>query len=166
MASQIQLGFRETPSKISESLSAKGYAYDGKIVSTVSRKLQNRNLLLPYLVFAIPKLTSNFCFEIVCNEKVRSRILETIGRFPWTIYYLSARGIVVWTTTPGEHQVEYYQLFRALEQQPGVQSVNPIMTISYRGSQSMFDLTRNLTYQNGKWSVNSEDIEMDSYFEF
>jgi len=166
IASQIQPSFRETPSKISESLSAKGYDYDGKIISAVSRKLQNRNLLLPYLVFAIPKLTSNFCFEIVCNEKVRSRILETIGRFPWTIYYLSPRGIVVWTMTPGEHQVEYYQLFRALEQQPGVQSVNPIMTISYRGSQSMFDLTRNLTYQNGKWSVKSEDIEMGSYFEF
>ena len=68
--------------------------------------------------------------------------------------------------TPGEHQVEYYQLIRALEQQPGVQSVNPIMTISYRGSKSMIDLTRNLTYENGKWSVSSEDIEMDSYFEF
>ncbi|MGY5860328.1 MAG: winged helix-turn-helix domain-containing protein [Candidatus Thorarchaeota archaeon] len=166
IASQLQLGSREAPSKISESLGAKGYDYDGKIVSAVSRKLQNRNLLLPYLLFALPKLTSNFCFEIVCNEKVRSRILETIGRFPWTIYYLSTRGIVVWTMTPGEHQVEYYQLFRALEQQPGVLSVNPIMTISHRGSRSMFDLTRNLTYQNGKWSVNSDDIELESYFEF
>lgn len=166
IASQIQLGSREAPSKISESLSAKGYDYDGKTVAAVSRKLQNRNLLLPYLVFALPKLTSNFCFEIVCNEKVRSRILEAIGKFPWTIYYLSTRGIVIWTMTPGEHQVEYYQLFRALEQQPGVQSVNPIMTISYRGSQSMFDLTRYMTYQNGKWSATPEDIELESYFEF
>jgi len=166
IVSQLQLNYRDAPSKISEILSAKGYDYDGKIVSAVSRKLQNRNLLLPYLVFALPQLTSNFCFEIVCNEKVRSRILEAIGKFPWTIYFLSSRGIIVWTMTPGEHQVEYYQLFRALEQQPGVHSVNPIMTISYRGSQSMFDLTRNLTYQNGMWSVNSEDIELESYFEF
>ena len=68
--------------------------------------------------------------------------------------------------TTGEHQVDYYQLFRALEQKPGVQSVNPIMTISYRGSQSMFDLTRNLTYDNGKWSVKPEDVEIEQYMEF
>ena len=92
--------------------------------------------------------------------------METVGRFPWTIYYLSSRGIIVWTMVPGEQQVEYYQLFRALEQKSGVQSVNPIMTISYRGSQSMFDLTRNLTYQDGRWSVSSEDLELESYFEF
>jgi len=166
IASQIQLDARAAPSKISESLSAKGFDYDAKIVSTVSRKLQNRNLLLHYLVFAIPGLTSNFCFEIVCNKEFVSRILETISRFPWTIYYLSSRGIVVWTMTPGEHQVEYYQLFRALEQKPGVQSVNPIMTISYRGSKSMLDLTRNMNYQNGKWSVTPEDIEIDPYMDF
>ncbi len=166
ITSQIQSDVRAAPRKISENLSRKGYDYDAKIVSTVSRKLQNRNLLLPYLVYAIPGLTSNFCFEVACNEDVRSRILETIGRFPWTIYYLSSRGIVVWIMTPGDHQVEYYQLFRALEQKPGVQSVNPIMTIFYRGSKSMLDLTRNLTYQNGKWSVNPEDIEIDPYMDF
>ncbi|MGY5880936.1 MAG: hypothetical protein RTV31_11835 [Candidatus Thorarchaeota archaeon] len=166
VASHIQSRVRDAPSKISESLRLQGHDYDSKIVSMVSRKLQKRNLILPYLVFAIPGLTSNFCFEVACNKEVRSRIIETIGRFPWTIYYLSTRGIIVWTMTPGDHQVEYYQLFRALEGKPGVHSVNPIMTISYRGSKSMTDLTRNLTYENGKWSVTPEDIEMDSYFEF
>lgn len=166
ITSQIQSNVRATPSKIIEILRLKGYNYDVKSVSAVLKKLQKRKIILPYLVFAIPGLTSNFCFEVVCNKEVSSRILETIGRFPWTIYYLSTRGIVVWTMTPGEHQVEYYQLFRALEQKPGVQSVNPIMTISYRGSKSMIDLRRNMTYQNGKWSANPEDIEMESYFEF
>lgn len=164
--SHMQTRMRESPSKTSEGLQLLGYDYDPKIVSLASRKLQKRGIILPYLVFALPGLTSNFCFEIVCNESVRSRIIEVIGRFPWTIYYLSSRGIVVWTMTPGDHQVEYYQLFRALEQKPGVQSVNPIMTISYRGSQSMFDLTRNLTYENAKWSIEPEDVETDSYMEF
>ena len=166
ITSQIQLSARAAPSKICEILGSKGYDYDPKLVSSVSRKLQNRNLLLPYLVFAIPGLSSNFCFEIVCNEKFKARILEAIGKFPWTIYYSSSRGIIVWTMTPGDQQVEYYQLFRALEQKPGVQSVNPIMTISYRGSKSMFDLTRNMDYQNGKWQIDSEIIELEPYFEF
>jgi len=166
IASQMQTRIRDTPSKISEGLRLHGFDYDSKIISMVSRKLQKRNIILPYLVFAMPGLTSNFCFEIVCNETVRSKIIEVIGRFPWTIYYLSTRGIVVWTMTPGDHQVEYYQLFRALEQKQGVQSVNPIMTISYRGSRSMFDLTRNLTYENTKWSIEPEEVEIDSYMEF
>jgi len=68
--------------------------------------------------------------------------------------------------TPGDHQVDYYQLFRALESKPGVQSVHPIMTISYRGSKSMFDLTRNIDYQNGKWLIDPESVEMEPYFEF
>ncbi len=166
IVSQMQTRIREPPSKISEGLRLQGYDYDSKLVSLVSRKVQKRNIILPYLVFAFPGISSNFCFEVVCNKEVRSRIIEVIGRFPWTIYYLSTRGIIVWTMTPGEHQVEYYQLFRALEKKPGVQSVNPIMTISYRGSKSMFDLTRNLTYDDGRWSVTNEDVELDSYFEF
>ncbi len=166
IASQIQMDARAAPSKISESLSIKGIDFDSKEVSTIVRKLQNRNLLSPYLMFALPRLSSNFCFEITCNDEYKPRILETIGRFPWTIYYLSSRGIIVWTMTPGEHQVEYYQLFRALEQKPGVYSVNPIMTISQRGSKSMLDLTRNMTYQNGRWSVDSEDIDISPYMDF
>jgi hypothetical protein len=162
----MQTRIREPPSKISEGLRLQGYDYDSKLVSLVSRKIQKRNIILPYLVFAFPGISSNFCFEVVCNKEVRSRIIEVIGRFPWTIYYLSTRGIIVWTMTPGEHQVEYYQLFRALEKKPGVQSVNPIMTISYRGSKSMFDLTRTLTYEDARLSVTDEDVELDSYFEF
>ncbi len=166
VASQIQMDARASPSKISESLSAKGIDFESKEVSTITRKLQNRNLLWPYLMFALPRLSSNFCFEITCNDKYKPRILETIGRFPWTIYYLSSRGIIVWTMTPGEHQVEYYQLFRALEQKLGVHSVNPIMTISQRGSKSMLDLTRNMTYLDGKWSVNHKDIDISPYMDF
>jgi DNA-binding Lrp family transcriptional regulator len=166
IASQVQMDARAAPSKISESLAIKGFDYDAKLVSTMVRKLQNRNLLLPYLVFALPKLASNFCFEVTCNGDAKPQILGMISRFPWTMYYLSSRGIIVWTMTPGEHQVEYYQLFRALEQKPGVHSVNPIMTISQRGSKSMLDLTRNLTYNNGSWSVKPEDVDIGPYMEF
>lgn len=166
IASQIQMDARAAPSKISENLSIKGIDFDSKTISTITRKLQNRNLLLPYLTFSIPKLSSNFCFEVTCTDTIKPQILETIGRFPWTMYYVSSRGIIVWTMTPGEHQVEYYQLFRSLEQKPGVHSVNPIMTISQRGSKSMLDLTRNIDYQNGSWSVDSEDIDISPYMEF
>ena len=165
VASQAQMNARDPPSKVSESLGMKGFDYDAKTVSSILRRLQTRSLLLPYVVFALPKLSSNFVFEIVCNSEVKPRILETIGRFPWVLYYLSSRGIVVWMMCSGDHQVEYYQLFRALEKKPGVHSVNPIMTISQRGSRSMFDLTRALTYQSGHWSANPEDIDISRYIE-
>ena len=164
-ASQIQLNARDPPSKISERLGMQGFDYDAKTVSSILRKLQTRNILLPYIVFALPKLSSNFIFEIVCNSEVKARILETIGRFPWVMYYLSSRGMLVSTMCSGDHQVDYYQLFRALEKKPGVHSVNPIMTISQIGSKSMFDLTRNLTYKNGQWSANPEDIDISRYME-
>ena len=165
VASQIQLDARSSPSKISEHLAIKGYDYDAKTVSSIIRRIQTRNILLPYLVFAIPKLSSNFCFEITCNSTTKPRILETIRKFPWVIYYLSSRGIIVWTMCPGDHQVEYYQLFRALEKKPGVHLVNPIMTIAQRGSKSTLDLTRNFTYQKGKWLVPPEELDIRPYFE-
>jgi DNA-binding Lrp family transcriptional regulator len=166
VAAEMQLDARAPPSKISESLRMRGMNIDSKKISSITRKIENHRLTLPYLVFAIPGLSSNFCFEIVCNDDWKPRILSTIKNFPWVMYYLSSRGIIVWTLTPGNHQVEYYQLFRALEQKPGVSSVQPIMTISHRGSKSMLDLTRGLTYTNGLWSIKSDSVDISNYIEY
>jgi DNA-binding Lrp family transcriptional regulator len=166
IAAEMQLDARAPPSKISEGLRMRGINIDPKKISTIIRKLQNHNLSLPYLMFAIPKLSSNFCFEIICNDEWKSRILLTIKKFPWVMYYLSSRGIIVWTMTSGEHQVEYYQLIRALEQKPGVSSVQPIMTISQSGSKSMLDITRDLTFIDGRWSIGPESLDIGDYIEY
>lgn len=165
VTSQMKLDARALPGKISENLMMKGWPIDTRKVSSTQRKLQNHNLVLPFVLFGLPKLSSNFCFEIICNDEWKPRILETIGKFPWVMYYLSDRGIVVWTMTSGDHQVEYYQLFRALEQKPGVRSVQPIMTIAQQGSRSMLDLVRNLSLENGVWSANEDDIDISKYME-
>lgn len=166
VTSQMKLDARALPGKISENLMVKGMPIDTRKVSSTQRKLQNHNLALPFILIALPKLSSNFCFEIICNDAWKPRILETIGKFPWVMYYLSDRGIIVWTMTSGDHQVEYYQLFRALEQKPGVLSVQPIMTIAQQGSRSMLDLVRNHSLANGVWSVDEDDIDISKYMDF
>ena len=165
VTSQMKLDARALPGKISENLMMKGWPIDTRKVSSTQRKLQNHNLALPFILIALPKLSSNFCFEIICNDEWKPRILETIGKFPWVMYYLSDRGIIVWTITSGDHQVEYYQLFRALEQKPGVSSVQPIMTIAQQGSRSMLDLVRNHSLANGVWSVDEDDIDISKYMD-
>lgn len=166
IASEMQLDARAPPSKISEGLRNRGIQVDPKKISAVIRKFQSRHLTLPYLVFGLPGLSSNFCFEITCNDDWKSRILSTIRDFPWVMYYLSSRGIIVWTLTPGNHQVEYYQLFRALEQKPGVSAVQPIMTISHRGSKSMLDLTRELAYIDGRWSIRQDNLDIGNFIDY
>jgi DNA-binding Lrp family transcriptional regulator len=160
VGSQLQLNVRAPPSKISKSLSAEGWDIDARKVSQVIQKLNNRTLFLPYVVISGLGLSSNFCFEIVCNESWIDRILSTIVTFPWTMYYLSARGIIVWTSVPADHQVEYYQVFRALQQMSGVEVVQPIMTISQRGSRSTIDLTRNWEYRDGVWYVKPDEVDL------
>jgi DNA-binding Lrp family transcriptional regulator len=166
IAAEMQLDARAPPSRISEGLRMRGIDIDPKKISAIIRKFQNHTLLLPYLMFALPKLSSNFCFEIICSDEWKSRILLAIKKFPWVMYYLSSRGIIVWTMTSGEHQVEYYQLIRALEQKPGVSSVQPIMTISQSGSKSMLDITRDLTFTDGRWSVGPESLDIRDYLEY
>jgi DNA-binding Lrp family transcriptional regulator len=160
VGSELQLNVRAPPSKISKSLSTYGRDIDARRVSQVIQKLNSRNLLLPYVAVYGLGLSSNFCFEIVCNDAWRDRILSTIVTFPWTMYYLSARGIIVWISVPGNHQVEYYQVFRALQQMSGVEVVQPIMTISQRGSRSTIDLTRNWEYNDGIWTVKPDDVDL------
>ncbi|MFX1607243.1 MAG: hypothetical protein ACFFDD_15260, partial [Promethearchaeota archaeon] len=67
------------------------------------------------------------------------------------------------TSVPGSHQVEYYQIFRSLQQMSGVEMVQPIMTISQRGSRSTIDLTRNWEYEEGVWNVKPEEVDIRQY---
>ncbi|MFX1559775.1 MAG: hypothetical protein ACFFBL_04245 [Promethearchaeota archaeon] len=163
VGSQLQLNVRAPPSLISKNLEPYGWDISARRVSQVIHKLYNRSLILPYTVLPSLGLTSNFCFEIVCNESWIDRILSTIVTFPWTMYYLSSRGIIVWTSVPGSHQVEYYQIFRSLQQMSGVEMVQPIMTISQRGSRSTIDLTRNWEYEEGVWNVKPEEVDIRQY---
>ncbi len=163
VGAQMQLNVRAPPSKISMNLSTLGWDIDARRVAQVIHKLNNRSLILPYVLVSGLGLTSNFCFEIVCNEAWRDRILSTIVTFPWTMYYLSPRGIIVWTSVPANHQVEYYQVFRALQQMSGVDVVQPIMTISQSGSRSTIDLTRNWEYDGGVWNVSPEEVDLSQY---
>jgi DNA-binding Lrp family transcriptional regulator len=163
VGSLLQLDIRAPPSKVSKSLSANGWDIEPRRVSQVIHKLHDRALIHPYVAVQGLGLSSNFCFEIVCNDSWRDRILSTIVTFPWTMYYLSSRGIIVWTSVPAYHQVEYYQVFRALQQMSGVEMVQPIMTISQSGSRSTIDLTRNWIYEDGLWSVRPEEVDLSQY---
>ncbi|MGY5865197.1 MAG: winged helix-turn-helix domain-containing protein [Candidatus Thorarchaeota archaeon] len=160
IAAQIQSESRAGPSKISSNLRIRGVDVDARRVAKVDRTLRDSNLLMSYVLFGGLGLSSNFCFEIVCNDKWKQRILPLVAQFPWVMYYVSNRGVIVWTMTPGSHQVDYYQMFRALEQNPGVELVHPIMTIAQGGSKTVMDLTRGLTLESGKWSVRNEDVDL------
>ncbi|MFX1484434.1 MAG: hypothetical protein ACFFCP_14740 [Promethearchaeota archaeon] len=163
IAAEIQSDSRAGPSKIASSLQMRSIEVDPRRVALVDRKLRDNNLFLPSIYFGGLGLSSNFCFEIICNETWIKRIMTIVSQFPWAMYYLSSRGIIVWTTSPGVHQVDYYQMFRTLEQNPDVEKVHPIMTITQGGSRSMMDLTRNLIYASGRWSIDEEDVDITNY---
>ena len=163
IATQIQTDSRAGPSQVSTNLMMMDIEVDPRRVAQVNRKLREEKIFLPYILFGGLGLSSNFCFEIICNETWKNKILNLVSQFPWVLYYLSSRGIVVWTMSPGIHQVEYYQMFRALEQNPSVEKVQPIMTIAQSGSRSMMDLTKNLTYESGVWSTRPEDVDLTNY---
>lgn len=163
VATQLQSDSRAGPSKVSSSLMIRNIDVDARKVAQVDRKLRENKLFLPYVNFGGLGLSSNFCFEVICTDTWKDRILALVSQFPWVMYYLSSRGVIIWTMTPGPHQVEYYQMFRTLEQNPGVEKVHPIMTIAQMGSKSMMDLTRNLTYEFGSWSIRPENVDLTDY---
>ncbi|MFW9768959.1 MAG: winged helix-turn-helix transcriptional regulator [Candidatus Thorarchaeota archaeon] len=160
IAAQIQSDSRAGPSRISSNLRMRGIDVDARRVTKIDRSLRNSNLLKSYVLFGGLGLSTNFCFEIICNENWKQRILAIVSQFPWVMYYLSNRGIVLWTMTPGNHQVDYYQLFRTLEENPGVEKVHPIMTIAQGGSKTVLDLTRKLRLESGRWNIKIDDVDL------
>lgn len=89
--------------------------------------------------------------------------MSLMSLVPTAIYFVSSRGIIFWIQVPSQHQVEYYQYFRSLERMPGVESVQPIMTLVQMGSRSMLDLARHWKAENDFWYVEPEDLDLVSY---
>jgi hypothetical protein len=158
-----KMGARNPPRVLSSRLRARGWNLDAKDVTNSLRKLNARNLLLPFIAISFVGLSTNLCFEIVCDDDWSKRILASTKYIPSSYYYLSQRGIIVWAHVPSSHQVEYYQLFRSLEGEPGVRSVQPIMTLLPKGSRSELDLIQNWSYGNQGWQAESESLDLTNY---
>lgn len=153
---------RATPSEMVSTLLNSGVEVETKRVTTTLKKLYEKGLMMPYLIFSLG-LSSDFCFEIVCNSAWRNRISAILPLLPYTVSYLSQRGIVVWASVPGSQQVEYYQMFRGLEDHPGVQSVKSIMTINTKGSRNISDMLGAWRYTRKGYTVPSEELNLASF---
>ncbi len=153
---------RTTPSRLVSVLANKGVQVDAKRVTMTLRKLYEKRLMMPYMVFDLG-LNSDFCFEIVCNSEWRDRISGILPLLPYTMSFMSPRGIVVWASVPGSQQVEYYQMFRALEEHSGVKSVQSIMTIVMKGSRNISDLVESWRFTKNGYTVRPEELNLASF---
>ncbi len=162
IASIAKLSSRATPSDIALSLSHRNLDVDPKKVTSTIRKMYERGIMKPYVVFSLG-LSSDFCFEIVCNQEWRERIKSVLPLLPYTIFFESPRGLIVWASVPGVQQVEYYQMFRNLEEKVGIRSVNSIMTIEQVGSRSILDLVSNWKYTKTGFTVPTNELDITQY---
>ncbi len=153
---------RATPSELAKMLLRQGIEIDPKRITSTVRKLYEKNVILPYAVFALG-LTSDFCFEIVCNEYWKQRIVAILPLLPYTISSLSPRGIIIWASVPGKQQVEYYQLFRSLEEHSGIHSVKSIMTINMKGSRNITDFVDIWKYSKDGYTVPAEEFDLEKF---
>jgi DNA-binding Lrp family transcriptional regulator len=165
VASKLAIDCRATPGTISETLQTNGWDIEPRQVSHSIRKLFSRDAVLPYAIFGGLSLSTSFCFEIICEDAWKQRILSALPHLPTSMYYFSNRGVLLWIQVPGEHQVEYYQTFRSLEQNNGVHTVHPIMTISALGSRSMLDLVTNWSYGAQGWTTSTDELDIATYLE-
>jgi hypothetical protein len=156
---------RDPPRVLVDGIRMQGMDYDSKQVAQSVRKSYDRNLIEPFTSFRGVGLTTNFCFEIVCDKTWKDRIQRAIVHLPAVTFYVSPLGIIVWAQVPSEHQVEYYQLFRSLESHKGVKSVNPIMTIDLKGSRSELDLTKFWEFGSSGWTTERERLNLTDYFD-
>jgi DNA-binding Lrp family transcriptional regulator len=158
-----RLGARNPPRILSRNLRAKGYEIDSKQAASSFRKINQRNLTLSFISISNVGLQTNLCFEIVCSNKWKQRVLASTKYIPHSYYFVSHRGILVWAQVPSNQQVEYYQLFRSLENNAGVKSVQPIMTLLQRGSKSEFYLIKDWKYGNQGWTVEPDALNPSPY---
>lgn len=162
IASIAKLSSRGTPSEIATSLRYLDLEIEPKKVASTIRKIYERDILKPYIVFSLG-LSSDFCFEIICNNEWIERIKSVLPLLPYTTYFESPRGIIIWASVPGSQQVEYYQMFRNLEEQIGVRSVKSIMTINQAGSRSILDLMTKWRYTKGGFTVSPTELDITQY---
>ncbi len=160
IAAQFRLSIRESAPSIAQNLSAKGFSVTPSRVYQTIRRLKRRHLILPHVLLGGLNLSTNFCFEILCDSAKRQQILSLIPFVPSAMYYLSSRGIILWIHVPSTYQVEYFQLFKSLETLDGVQSVNALVTLTPPGSRSMLDLEKNWKYSPQGWYVDPEQLNL------
>lgn len=151
VGSQLKLDNRSTPRKISQALQAQGHDLTPKQVSLSWKKLDKSKIFSHYISLAGMGLSANFCFEIVCNDVWKKKILNILPLLPITIFNITSRGIIVWIQVPSTHQVDYYKFFRSFEEYEGVKSVLPIMTIMQKSSRSVSELIQYWKFSNNRW---------------
>ncbi|MFW9800557.1 MAG: hypothetical protein ACFFD9_08980 [Candidatus Thorarchaeota archaeon] len=166
VTSEYSKALRDPPRILREKLRMEGWEIEAKQITQSIRKSHDRNLILPFISFRGLGLSTNFCFEIICDIAIRNQILEAIVHLPSVIYFLSSRGIIVWAQVPSHHQVEYYRMFRSLENLEGVDSVQPIMTIMLKGSRSELDFVRLWKFGSRGWTVDSDLLDLASCFPY
>ncbi|MHA1480849.1 MAG: hypothetical protein ACTSQZ_05460 [Candidatus Thorarchaeota archaeon] len=156
IGSVYKLDCRAPPRKISKALSLQGYDIAPKQITHSLKKFNKFNIQSPYISIAGLGLDANFCFEIICNDYWKNRILSILPHLPLSTYNVTSRGIIIWIQVPSNQQVDYYKIFRSFEKQDGVTSVLPIMTISQKGSRSISDLVRYWKFGKDGWVLCSE----------
>ena len=163
IASHLATDFRQIPSKLSQILSIRGWHFDSKQVSSSIRRLLRNDVVLPCVVISGVNLSTAFVFEVVCNEKWRNKLMERIPLLPSSVTFTSDKGIIVWTSVPSYHQVDYYQLFRSLQTKSGIKSVQPIMTLQSRGSRQMYDFIKLWDKKSEGWSIDPNDLDLTQF---
>ncbi len=162
IASLANLSARAAPAEFAEEMKRRNFDVTPKRVTTTIRKLINRNIMMPYVGYQLGQ-TTDFCFEIVCDSDWTKKIESVLPLFPYVISFISPRGIILWPTVPGSHQVEYYQMLRSLEEQSGVKSVQSIMTIILKGSRSILDLAASWKYTRNGYTVQPDALDLTNY---
>ncbi len=166
VASQLRLNSRISKKELLRQLSLMGFQVDSAAVSASLSRIRQEDVILPTLSISGIGIPTNFCFEIICNEEWRERILSYMSLLPSSITYLSDKGIILWLSTPAEHQVQYYRIFQSLESQDGVSAVNPIMTTGSIGTRSMDDIVQYMDPAHDRWVLEPDYLDLTRYLPF
>ncbi|MGY5854426.1 MAG: winged helix-turn-helix domain-containing protein [Candidatus Thorarchaeota archaeon] len=165
IAYQLRVDSRAQPNSISTMLQAQGYDFDAKQIGNISRRLFRHEILAPTVSIGGLNLLTNYCFEIICNEEWTERLLARVSHLPTTSSFVSSRGLIVLAQVPSYHQVNYYQLFESLENQPGIERVGLIMTLAMMGSRPMSQLVKYWDYDSHNWSIHPQEIDIRNYLD-
>ncbi len=160
IASQFRLAVRDSSLTIAQRLRSRGFSVSPERVHQTIRRLKRRRLILPHVLLGGLNLTTNFCFEIRCDQAQHQQVLSLIPSVPSSLYYLSSKGAILWLHLPSTYQVKYLQLFKSLEQTEGIRSVTPILTLTAPGSRSMLDLEKNWKYTPQGWYVEPQRLNL------
>jgi len=153
IGSEYKLDYRAAPRTVSRILEIKGYEISPKQITNSIKKFKKYNFHSPYISISGLGLDANFCFEIICNDYWKNRVVSILTHLPLVMYNVTSLGIIIWIQVPSTHQVDYYKFFRSFENYDGVTSVLPIMTIAQKGSRSVSDLARHWKFGKDGWML-------------